>query len=430
MNRYDVIVVGAGLAGLTTAYCLAKEDFDVIVIERGDYPGTKNVMGGVIYRQPTELVLPRFWEEAPLERHVIEHQFWLLSGEAATKIGHRNRRFSDEPYNSFTVLRAKFDRWFATKVQEAGVTVVPETVVLEPIRDHGRIVGVTTNRPKGDIYADVVVAADGANSLLARQVGLHSELPPRSMSLGLKEVISLDKETINERFGVRNGEGMTVELIGDATAGLTGPGFIYTNEKSLSIGVGVLLSDLVESGMNPNDVLERMKQHPLVQPLIEGGQTKEYSAHLVPEGYYEGIPKLYVDGLLIVGDAAMLTNMIHREGSNLATTSGLLAAKTISMAREANDYSANSLSIYQHVLSESFIMKDLRKYKNLPRFFASHPEVFGLYPSIANEMIHELLKVDGVPKKEKEKRVLRTLIHKRPIWRIGKDMIDLLRAVE
>jgi electron transfer flavoprotein-quinone oxidoreductase len=387
-------------------------------------------MGGVIYRQPTELVLPKFWEEAPLERHVIEHQFWLLSEEAATKIGHRNRTFANEPYNSFTVLRAKFDRWFATKVEEEGAMIIPETTVIEPIQEDGKIVGVTTNRSKGDLYAKVVVAADGANSLLARQAGLHNEWTPQSMSLGLKEVISLEKQVINERFGIKDGEGITIEIIGDATAGLTGPGFIYTNEKSLSIGIGVLLSDLVESGMSPNDVLDRMKQHPLIQPLIDGGKTKEYSAHLVPEGYYKGIPKLYTDGLLVVGDAAMLANLIHREGSNLATTSGLLAAKTISLAREANDFSAERLSMYKHMLEESFVMKDLRKYEDLPGFFASHPELFSFYPNIANEMMAEFFKVDGVPKKEKERRVLRMLVHKRPIWRIGKDMFDLLRAVE
>ncbi|NIR00315.1 MAG: FAD-dependent oxidoreductase, partial [Gemmatimonadales bacterium] len=167
---------------------------------------------------------------------------------------------------------------------------------------------------------------------------------------------------IQDRFSLTGDQGATVELYGDATWGMVGTGFIYTNRDSLSVGVGALISQLAERGVQPNDMLERMKSHPMVAPLLEGGETREYLAHLIPEGGLHGMPKLSTHGMLVVGDAAMLVNSMHREGSNLAMTSGKFAAEAVLRAKEWNDFSAESLAYYDQLIRDSYIYQDLYKY--------------------------------------------------------------------
>lgn len=428
-EKFEAIVVGAGPAGLSAAYLLAKAGVKVAVIERGDFPGSKNVMGGVLYRQPTEEIFPEFWRQAPLERHLIEQQTWVLTEKAAFKAGHRHQAFTEEPYNAFTVFRSRFDKWMGQQVREAGALIVPETVVESAIVEEGRVVGVRTGRPEGELRADVVIAADGINSLLAQQVGLRREVPPAQAALAVKEVIALPRETIEDRFQVSADQGVAIELYADASWGMVGTAFIYTNRDSLSVGCGALISQLVERGIQPNDLIEHLKSHPMVAPLLEGGEVREYLAHLIPEGGLRGMPKLHTHGMLVVGDAAMMVNSMHREGSNLAMTSGKLAAQAVLRAREWKDYSAESLAYYEKLVRESFIYQDLRKYRNMAGFFETHPEFFGLYPELLNEAAREMLTVDGVSKRKKQRKIFWGALRRRMPWRMALDFYRAWRSI-
>ncbi len=428
-ERFDVIVVGAGPAGLSAAHLLGEAGLEVVVIERGDFPGSKNVMGGILYRQPTEEIFPGFWREAPLERHIVETQAWVLTESAAFKAAHRHTAFGEEPYNAFSVLRARFDKWLGQQVRKAGVLIVPETVVESAIREGERVIGVKTGRPEGELYADVVIAADGVNSLLAQDAGLREELSSEQVAAAVKEVIALPRETIEDRFHVSGDQGVTIELYADATGGMVGTAFIYTNRDSLSVGCGALLSQLVERGIQPNDLLERFKSHPMVAPLLEGGETREYLGHLIPEGGLRGMPKLSTHGLLVVGDAAMLVNSMHREGSNLAMTSGKLAAEAVLGAKERGDFSAKSLSHYDRLFRESHIYKDLYKYRNMAHFFETHPEFFALYPELLNEAAREMLTVDGKAKRAKQREIFWGAMHRRKPWTMAIDFFKAWRSI-
>ncbi|HEX3015944.1 MAG TPA: FAD-dependent oxidoreductase, partial [Desulfobacteria bacterium] len=365
MEEFDVIVVGGGPAGLAAAITAKRNGMNTLVIERGEFPGAKNVMGGVLYTEPTSRLIPDFWQQAPLERPVIEQRYALLEGDNAFTAGYRSPAWADPPYNAHTVLRAKFDRWLAKKAEEEGVLIINETVVEDLLyKPDGGVIGVSTGRAEGDVRGKVVILAEGVNALIAKKAGLHTQLGPEHVAVAVKEIISLPREKIEDRFCLEPGQGATIELLGDATAGMVGTAFIYTNQDSLSVGIGCLMSEMLKIQANANDLLERLKAHPFVRKLIEGGETKEYLGHLIPEGGYKAIPKMYRQGVLVVGDAAMLVNGLHREGSNLAMSSGMVAGEVAAGAVNSHDLSEQSMKLYQDRLKETYVLKDLYKYRN------------------------------------------------------------------
>ncbi|WP_202081144.1 FAD-dependent oxidoreductase [Caldalkalibacillus salinus] len=408
-EKFDVIVVGAGPAGTACAYELAKAGGDVLLMERGEYPGSKNVMGGVLYRQMMEDVIPEFYKEAPLERPIVEQRFMMMDKASAVTFGYKGLEWGEEPYNNFTVLRAKFDQWFAEKAVEQGALLVNETVARACIVENGKVVGVRTDRPDGDVYADVVVLADGVNSLLAKQLGFHREWKPDEVALATMEVIKLDSKTIESRFNLEKNQGCTIEMFGDATKNLMGTGFLYTNKDTISIGIGTLLSGFIKHKMKPYDLLEYVKEHPMIRPYIQGGESKEYLAHLIPEGGYHSMPRVAGNGVVVVGDAAQLVNAIHREGSNMAMTSGRLAAETILKAKAEDDYSEDVLDEYRMKLMNSFVGKDMEKYKDTVHTFDKFPQYFEEYIPMMNKAASQMLTVDGVPKREKQKKIWREI---------------------
>ncbi len=428
-EKFDAIVVGAGAAGLAAAYKMAKAGLSVAVIERGDYPGAKNVMGGVLYSAMMEELIPEFWKEAPLQRPVVEQKFWLMDDQSAVTVGYKGAEWSNEPYNCFTVFRGQFDQWFAQKCIEAGAIIINETLAESCIVENGQVIGVRTNRPDGDIYANVTVLADGVNSLLSKQLGFHNEWKPNEVALAVMEELKLPAEVIEDRFNLDPGMGATIEIFGRGTMGLLGTAFIYTNKEHISIGTGVLLSQLREAQLRPYDLLENLKNHPVVRPLIRNGEPVEYYAHLIPEGGYKSIPKLVGSGVVVVGDAAQLVNGIHREGSNLAMTSGRLAAEAIIAAHQMGEFNERALSHYEEKLRDSFVIQDLKKYQNASELFENKPQYFNKYIPAANMALREMLTVDGNSKRYKQKAIIKRLLGGTGLYSFGKDIYQAWRAM-
>lgn len=422
-NKTDVIVVGAGPAGISCAITLARAGKEVVVIERGMFAGSKNVFGGAIYTKATKEIFPNFETEAPIERRNIEHNFAILGENDSTTITYRK-----DDNTSYTVIRGKFDRWAAEEARKAGAYIVEETVVRGLIKKDGKVVGVKTELE--DFYADVVVLADGVNSLLAKQIGLRKEIEPKDVALSVKEVIKLDKETINQRFRIKDNEGSIVEIFGGPMLGMLGLGFMYTNTDSVTIGLGITLNDLIESNYRPFEILEELKKHPSISPLLEGGTLKEYSAHLIPEGGYKKIPKLCDNGVLIVGDAGMLVNNLHWEGTNLAMISGKLAAETIINAIDCGDFSRKTLKEYEQSLKKSFILKDLKTYKDLMDVAHSRQKAFfSYYFKKINAFFEMFTSADGTPKKEHYHKFIKSIFTDRKLVELFKDAIALIKLL-
>jgi electron transfer flavoprotein-quinone oxidoreductase len=316
-------------------------------------------------------------------------------------------------------------------VREAGALLICETTVEELLLDGDRVIGVRCDRLGGEVYADVVVLADGVNSTLARKAGFHGEIKAKEVALAVKEILFLPEEVIQQRFNVKGEEGVVIELVGKVTEGMVGTAFLYTNKESLTIGIGCML-DGFKSNPNrttPYALLEKLKHHPSIAPLIEGGEMKEYCAHLIPEGGFHSIPKVYGAGWMIVGDSGGFVNAAHREGSNLAMTTGRLAAETIIEARAAGwPMSEKTLKAYKDKLDASFVMKDLHKYRDMPEVLHANPQFFTTYPGLVNRAAQTMLTVDGVDKKSKEREIFKSFRGSRGVAGLLGDAFKLWRA--
>jgi len=432
MQHFDAIVAGAGPAGSSAALAMARAGLQVALIERGEYPGAKNVSGAALYA-PNLLadLLPEYWEEAPVERYLTRRVVTLLGQEAAVSLDFRTNHFSKPPYNGFTMLRPKFDRWLANKAEEAGALLISSTVVDDLLYKNERVAGVRCRRQDGDLYAPIVIAADGANSFLAKKAGLQHEFRGDEMTLGVKEVVRLDAHTIEERFNLNGDEGMTNEYVGYATGEVKGGGFLYTNRDTLSLGVVVQIASLAQKKMRAYELLDQFKQHPAIAPLVRDSVTLEYSAHMIPEGGWAMLPTLSRAGLMVAGDAAgfVFAAGLFLEGMNFAIASGLAAAATAQEAHANQDFSAESMARYRKQLESSFVLKDLKNFRHAPAF-VNNERLQNVYPELLCETMENIFRSDGKPRRKIGRVVLNTMRGKvslltllRDGWQAGRALL-------
>jgi electron transfer flavoprotein-quinone oxidoreductase len=272
MERIDAVIVGGGLGGLTCAYCLAQEGMQVLVLERGDHPGSKNVTGGRIYLRPLQPYLPELWDTAPLERAVTKEVVTMLGDTASLSLQFTSDKFRENPPHSYTILRSQFDKWLGERVVEKGGFVIPQRRVTDLMKENDRIVGVVSEGE--EIPADVVIAADGVLSLMAEQAGLRGPLPPGNAAVALKEVIKLSPEVIEERFGLLPAEGAAHLYFGSITKGIFGGGFLYTNRETISLGLVLGIASFLQSDhpMETHQVFESFKEREEIARIVKCGE--------------------------------------------------------------------------------------------------------------------------------------------------------------
>ena len=428
MERVDVAIVGAGLAGLSCAYVLAKAGLDVLVVERGDYPGSKNVTGGRLYMNPVRQYMREIWNEAPFERHVTKERLTVLSEDSSATMELHSDAYARPPYHSYTLIRPTFDRWLAQKASAAGAAIIPKYKVEGLLRESGKFVGIKAEGE--DIGANVVVAADGAMSFIAKDAGLRPKHIPEHFAVGVKETVELPKKTIEDRFNLHGDEGAAQLYFGSLTKGLTGGGFLYTNRESISIGIVVSIGALMADPQHLEsfELMEEFKQRPEVSVLIEGGETLEYSAHSIPEGGFKSVARLYGHGILVVGDAAgfALNIGIVVRGMDLAIASGVMAAESIKAAKKRDNYSAQSLAAYETMLKNSFVMRDLHTFRNVWKVL-NNPRLFTKYPRAASGLLTELMFVGPDSKPKLSATLLKQLRKNFFDLSTLKDALDLLK---
>ena len=276
----------------------------------------------------------------------------------------------------------------------------------------------------------MVIACDGVNSFLAKEAGLLPRAAPEHHTLGVKEVLSLPADTIEERFSLGPAEGLDIEMVG-ATRGIPGGAFLYTNRDTISIGVVVALKQLAEAKVRPEELIADLKAHPTIAPWLRGATLKEYGAHLIPEGGYDTMPALAADGFLVAGDAAAMTLAagIWLEGVNFAIGAGLAAGKAAAEAITAGDTSTSGLARYRDALEGNFVLQDHRRLRRAPHLILSE-RMQGPYPKLMCDVAERMFTVSNPEPKQGLIRLLRRAAKEQGVkWRdLIRDGIETLRV--
>lgn len=417
---FDVIVVGGGLSGLAAAYTLAEAGSEVLLLERGDYSGAKNVTGGRLYLNPVRDMFPDLWKKAPLERFIAHEEVSIMDKDRSITIRYDGSELACEPYQSYSILRGKFDRWLAKQAEKKGVSIVNKNRVDDLIIENGKVEGVRAGGE--ELTANIVIACDGVLSLTAEKAGLRKPGLAKDHAVGFKEIIELDRNIIEDRFNLEGDEGAARLYMGEVTRGKFGGGFLYTNKESISLGVVVGIRDLMEDPkVQAPDLLDAFKARPEVARLIKGGQTSEYSAHVIPEGGYNSIGKLFGDGILLAGDAAGFSMNIGVtvRGMEYALASGYYAAQAAVKAKESGDFGAASLSVYEKLLNDSFVMADFKNFKEAPHVM-ENPRFFQHYPQLAGDVMKDLYEIPNGPKAKLYPTIKKYMTF-REMWAMFKD---------
>ncbi|MDR1190014.1 MAG: FAD-dependent oxidoreductase [Bifidobacteriaceae bacterium] len=394
---FDVIVVGAGVAGCVAAYQLATAGHSVLLVERGPEPGAKNLSGGVFYCRVMEQVFPGFAEAAPVERVITRNCLSFLNPGSMVNVDYADERLAS-PVNAVSVLRSKLDAWLASKCEDAGAMVMPGFRVDRLLVEDGRVLGIGAG--DDELRCHVVVAADGVNSFVARDAGFRSQDPPNHLAVGVKSVIGLDRRVLEDRFNLRGDQGAAYAVVGDCTGGVGGGGFMYTNLESVSIGVVLRLDDLARRELASSDLHDRFLGHRFIAPFLEGGELLEYGAHMVAEGGQTMVRDLVRPGLVVVGEAAglALNTGLTVRGMDLAAGSAIAAVGAVDSALQAGDYSAAALGGYKEALAAGFVGRDMATFRRAPAFLEG-TRMFNDYGPLLADVLHGVYDLDLKPRR-------------------------------
>jgi electron-transferring-flavoprotein dehydrogenase len=395
----DVLFVGAGPANLAGAIHLMKlinqhnedveagkkegEKFDdelmVMMIEKAQEIGLHGLSGAVVDKKTIFELFPDFDEECgAVDCKIVSEDVLML-----TETGKIKAPITPPPLNNhglYTVSLAKFTRWMAEQVEEAGIDVFAGFPGVELLYDDGKVVGVRTGdqgldmegnpksnfEPGYDLLAKVVVLGEGPRGTLTQELidkfNLDEGRNPQTYLTGVKEVWKLAEGKLKP--------GHVIHTMGYPHDAKTyGGGFIYSMKDNLA-SVGLLTGlDAKDPQLDPHRYFQMFKTHPVVKDLLEGAEIMQYGAKTVPVGGWYSVPRMAVDGCVIVGDSAALFNTMRIKGIHLAMKSGMLAAETIFEALLKDDNSAAQLGKYEEAVKSSYIKDEMWKGRNFHQGF-------------------------------------------------------------
>lgn len=455
---FDVIVVGAGIAGSVTARKLALRGYNVALLERGQTPGEKNLSGGIFYTRVMEEIFPDFLNNAPVERMITRNVISFLNQNSHFNLDYWDNRLAS-PVNAVSVLRAKLDPWLAEQAEEAGVILMPGVRVEHFLHtENGEICGIVAGDEQ--LTAHIVIAADGVNSYLAQEIGIRPKQPNKNLALGVKSVFKLSPEKITERFNLdrahpsttsniaqsddgnsntptatdnrKIADGTAFALVGDATMGVAGGGFLYTNIDTISVGVVLRLDDLQEKNLNSLEIHDHLINHPVIASYLKDAQPIEYGCHLTIENGTEMTQQaVSAAGLMIIGDAAgyTLNNGFTIRGMDLAAQSAICAAKTAHQALCEKDFSASSMLRYRDEIASSWLGADLKNAHRLPEFL-ENPRIFEKYGQVIADTFYGIYNIDLSARKKVRRIALAALKNAGiKIPTVIRDMLNAIRTL-
>jgi electron-transferring-flavoprotein dehydrogenase len=389
----DVLFVGAGPASLSGAIALAERakaanrSLEILVIEKAAEIWNHAISGAVLDPRALDELDPEWRShQVPVESEVTRDELWYLTARGRIKAP-----FTPPPLNNrgkYVASLQKVVKWLAQRAEDAGAQVFPAFPGQELLWDGDRVTGVRTGdkgldregKPKpnyesgADILAKIVVLGEGPLGTLTKQavtrLNLNRDREPAVFAIGVKELWQCPPGTVQA--------GSVIHTLGYPLPPQTfGGAFIY--------GMGGDLLDLgMVTGLDSRDPttdghneLQRLKQHPALARMLQGAKLVRYGAKAIPEGGLFAMPRLYADGLVIVGDSGGFLNGMRLKGIHLAMKSGMLAAETLWEALQAQRYDAAALSDYQRRFEASWAYGELRRARNFHQGF-EHGLLFGL----------------------------------------------------
>jgi electron transfer flavoprotein-quinone oxidoreductase len=375
--KYDVVIVGAGPAGITAAIALAKASVPVLVIECAVFPGAENWSGAVYYTEnlaKPDVLGEQAVRDSAIERPVTKRGIHIYNGHSLVGLTYHN---PDTFRNSYTVLRPTYDHYLAELAKSSGATILTETTVTGLLReDAGKITGVRTDR--GPIAADVVFLAEGDASHLVTKEGYERCKGEPHFLQGIAEVIEVAPEEIERRFNLPCGEGAAYELVlrNPGKMRLNMGGFIYTNAASVSLGLVLPLDNLArEFSGDHNRLMEWFKSLPEIRRWVGDGRSVAYGAKLIRGGGLRELPQLVDNGLALGGACTGIgLDFPYPNFTGPATAMGRLFAQAVRQAD--GDFSRERLTeLYEKPLRQTHYFKNIEFLENWPHY-VEHTRVF------------------------------------------------------
>jgi electron-transferring-flavoprotein dehydrogenase len=381
----DVLIVGGGPAGLSAALRLAElqtaggEPLSIALLEKAREPGAHLLSGAVLDPRALVELVPDFRAAgAPLEAEVVADQVHALT--AGSRIALPITPPPLRNHGNFIISLNRFGRWLSTRVEAAGVDVFTGFPGTEVLFDGDRVVGVRTGdrgigrdgkakdafEPGVDIHAKVTIFCDGVRGNLTKQLLMRLPLAegrePEQYAIGIKELWEIPPERLAAGTVIHTlGYPLRMEEFGGA--------FIYAmpgGRVSLGLVVGL---DYRDPMFDPYTAFQQLKQHPFVADLLRGGQRVKYGAKALPEGGWHTIPRSWMDGALIAGDAGGYMNSFRLKGIHLAMKTGMLAAETALEAVRSGDTSGSNLKAYEDRINASWVRDELYPVRNVHQAF-------------------------------------------------------------
>jgi len=381
----DVLFVGAGPASLAGALHLKKLtvnaglDISIAIIDKAREIGAHSLSGAIIDpRSLNELIPDHLEKGVPFEAEVTEENMYYLSSKGKIRFPYIPKPMSH--HGCYLVSLGQFIRWLGKICETEGIDVFCGFPGSELLYENKQVIGVRTGDrgidkhgnqksnydPGVDIHAKVTVLGEGARGSLSKTLinrhNLMKDKNPQVWALGVKELWQMPKGTVKEGYVAHTmGFPLGHNIFGGA--------FIYGMKNDiLNIGLVVGL-DYKDPSIDPHHELQLFKTHPWIRSLIKDGKMIAYGAKSLPEGGYYSLPKLTVDGAMLIGDSAGFMNGQRLKGIHLAMKSGMEAAETILSALLKNDFSDSILTDFQRRIDNSWIKKELYKVRNFHQAF-------------------------------------------------------------